>query len=312
MASNLTGVRVNVRFWGVRGSIPIPGQQTSRYGGNTSCVQVISKDGSSLVLDCGTGARDLGRELVLRQEGEVDILFTHFHMDHLFGFPFFGPIFSPNFHVNVGVPAYSGADAQEKLGRYLNGIYHPLRIHEVAARLLFQGVHPGRPFERGAFDILGISLNHPGGSCGYCVTEEGRSVVYLTDTAPLARPNEGICAGKEPPPPERRVLEAMAGADLVIMDAMFTWEEYLEKMTWGHAYPEYAVRLATEAGARRIALFHHAPDASDADLDRLAAHWAQHDGPEVILAREGMTIDLSAPDRAAVSYAGGGSVDLEG
>lgn len=252
----------------------------------------------------------LGRDLVLRGARDVEILFTHFHMDHLFGFPFFGPIFSPNFRVNVAVPAYSGVDAQDKLGRYLNGIYHPLRIHEIAARLTFQGVRPGRPVERGEYQIQGVSLNHPGGSCGYRVTANGRTVVYLTDTAPLARPDEGISADKAPPPPERRVLEAMSEADLVIMDTMFTWDEYLEKMTWGHAYPEYAIAMAKAAGCKRICLFHHAPDASDADLDALGARWADHDGPPIFLAREGLTVDLGAEGLGLQQQEAG--VDLEG
>lgn len=284
---------MKVRFWGVRGSIPVPGSDTSGYGGNTSCIEVRAADAGPLVLDCGTGARALGRDIVLRQERDVEVLFTHFHMDHLFGFPFFGPIFSPNCRVNVAVPAYSGVDAQDKLGRYLNGIYHPLRIHEIAARLAFQGVRPGRPFERGPYAISGVSLNHPGGSCGYRITCEGRTVVYLTDTAPLARPDEGLCANKVPPPPERRVLDAIREADLLIMDTMFSWDEYLEKMTWGHAYPEYAVRLGVEAGVKKIALFHHAPDAADGELDRLGERWAQHDGLPVFLAREGMVVDLA-------------------
>ena len=283
---------MKVRFWGVRGSIPVPGVDTCGYGGNTSCIEVQGEGAGPLVLDCGTGARALGRDLVLRQEREVEMLFTHFHMDHLFGFPFFGPIFSPNFKVNVVVPAYSGVDAQDKLGRYLNGIYHPLRIHEIAARLLFHGVRPGRPFERGPYAVQGVSLNHPGGSCGYRITANGRTVVYLTDTAPLSRPDEGLCADKPPPPPEKRVLDAIRDADLLIMDTMFSFDEYMEKMTWGHAYPEYAVRLAVEAGAKKICLFHHAPDASDASLDRLGERWASYDGPPVFLAREGLEVDL--------------------
>ena len=286
---------MKVRFWGVRGSIPVPGGETSRYGGNTSCLEVSASEGHPLVLDCGTGARALGRDLVLRQASDVEILFTHFHMDHLFGFPFFGPIFSPNFRVNVGVPSYSGMDAQDKLGRYLNGIYHPLRA-----------------FERGPYEILGVSLNHPGGACGYRINANGRSVVYLTDTAPLARPDEGLCADKAPPPPERKVLEILEGADLLIMDTMFSWEEYLAKMTWGHAYPEYAVRMGAEAGVKNVCLFHHAPDATDDELDRLGDLWATHDGPRVFLAREGMTVDLTGGAFSLEQAPQEGDVDLEG
>jgi phosphoribosyl 1,2-cyclic phosphodiesterase len=283
---------MKVRFWGVRGSIPVPGDHTSGYGGNSSCIEVTTPEGPPLVLDCGTGARALGRDLLQRQVPRVEVLFTHFHMDHLFGFPFFGPIYSPNCAVTVGVPAYSGVDAQSKLGRYLNGIYHPIRIRDVAAQIHFEGVRPGRPFERGPYRIHGVALNHPGGSCGYRIECGKRSVVYLTDTAPLSRPDAGLSADKPPPPPEARVLRALRGADLLIMDTMFSFDEYLEKMTWGHSYPEYAVKLAKEAGVRKVALFHHAPDATDEMLDVLAAHWSHHREPEVFLAKEGLVVDL--------------------
>lgn len=289
----------------------MPGVDTSRYGGNTSCLEITGPGDHPLVLDCGTGARALGRDLVLRRAPEVEVLFTHFHMDHLFGFPFFGPIFSPNTRVNVGVPAYADIDARDKLGRYLNGIYHPLRLNDIAARIQFDARRPGRPFELGPYEVLPVALNHPGGASGYRVRCGGRTVVHLTDTAPLARPDEGVCADKRPPALERKVLEVMAGADLVIMDTMFSWEEYLAKMTWGHAYPEYAVRLCVEAGVKQVCLFHHAPDASDDDLDRLGERWAQYDRAPVFLAREGMVVDLSGAEPRVLA-AREGDVDLEG
>lgn len=283
---------MKVRFWGVRGSIPVPGGATSAYGGNSSCIEVQADGLAPLVLDCGTGARGLGRELIVRQESEVFVLFTHFHMDHLFGFPFFEPIFSPNCAVHVSVPAYSGVDAQNKLGRYLNGIYHPLRIHDVAARMGFDGVRPGREFEQGPYKVLGVALNHPGGSCGYRVSCNGHSVAYLTDTAPLSRPDEGLCADRKPPAPEQRVIDCIREADLLIMDTMFSYQEYLEKMTWGHAYPEYAVSLAKAAGVKQLALFHHSPDNGDEVMEGIEAHWASYDELDVIVAKEGMVVNL--------------------
>ena len=270
----------------------MPGTETSRFGGNSSCLEVRAEGAPPLVLDCGTGARALGRDVVLRHEHDVHVLFTHFHMDHLFGFPFFGPLYAPNCQVHVGVPAYSGVDGQTKMGRYLNGIYHPVRIQDLAARVSFSGVRPGRDFDMGPYRVRGVALNHPGGSLGYRISLGERTLVYLTDTAPMARPGEGLVDGRLPPPPERRVLDTMAGADIVVMDTMFQWEEYLEKMTWGHAYPEYAVRMAEEAGVRRLVLFHHAPDATDDELDALAARWAEHRDPVVVLAREGEALDL--------------------
>lgn len=282
---------MKVRFWGVRGSIPVPGPQTSRYGGNSSCVEVNHADGV-LVLDAGTGARPLGRDLFSRSTREVDLVFTHFHMDHLFGFPFFGPCYAPGYEVRVSVPAFSEEEAKERVSRYSNGVYHPVRLREMPANVSFHPIQPGRAFERGPFTITGVRLNHPGGSVGYRICAGGKTFVHLTDTAPLARPGEGAAVGEPPPNAERVVLEAMQDADVVCFDTMFSFDEYLEKMTWGHAYPEYAAALCKAANVKHLVLFHHAPDATDDQLDELAAEWAEHANPRVTLAREGDVVDL--------------------
>lgn len=284
---------MKLTFWGVRGSIPVPGSATSRYGGNTSCLEVSVPGAPTLVLDCGTGARSLGRELLMRHETRVEVLFTHFHMDHLFGFPFFSPIYAPSCTVGVNIPATNTDEAEAKISRYLNGVYHPVRLRDVGATLQLRHVRPGQPFDRAGYKIEAVRLNHPGGSCGYRIEHDGRSVLFLTDTAPLSRPDEGLSAGKPPPMAEARVLAAMKEADLVVMDTMFSFGEYMEKMTWGHAYPEYAVAMCEAAGARRLALFHHSPEASDDELDLLGDRWAQHAGLDVFLAREGVSVDLS-------------------
>lgn len=280
-------------FRGVRGSIPVAGAHTARYGGNSSCVEIRAKEGPPLILDCGTGVRASGMEFLRDRVQHVEVLFTHFHMDHLFGFPFFGPLYSPSTSINVRVPAASGIDAQNKLSRYLNGIYHPLRLRDIPSDLSFEGLKLDTEFEVGPYKIKTIALNHPGGSCGYRVDADGASVLYLTDTAPMTTPDEGITADKRPPELERKLLDAMSEADAVIMDTMFSFDEYLERMTWGHAYPEYAVKLCELMGAKSLYLFHHAPDASDDSLDELGAYWAEYDELPVFLARENDTIDLS-------------------
>lgn len=284
---------MKVQCRGVRGSIPVAGDATSKYGGNSSCVEIRAKEGPPLILDCGTGVRNAGIDLMKEGVNQVEILFTHFHMDHLFGFPFFIPLYVPNCHVNVNMPAYSGVDAQNKLMRYLNGVYHPLRIRDIPCRLDFHGIRPGQVFERGPYRIKGISLNHPGGSCGYRVEADDKVVLYLTDTAPMTKPDEGISADKAPPTPERRLMNAMEEADLVIMDTMFSYEEYLQRITWGHAYPEYAAKLSELVGVQKLLLFHHSPDASDETLDLLGEKWAQYENMDVSLAQEGKVIDLS-------------------
>ena len=282
---------MELTFWGVRGSIPSPGEDTRRWGGNSSCVELRHPGCVPVVLDCGTGARKLGMKLIGEPERKVDLLFTHLHMDHVFGYPFFVPIYAPGYQVRVTVPAFNDADAREKLGRYLNGVFHPTRIGEVPASVTYQGIRAGRPFDQGGYHIRTVSLNHPGGSVGYRFEIDGRSVAYVTDTAPFARPGEGVAAGAPPVPAERRIVEFLQGCDLVVYDTMYALDEYLEKMTWGHSYPEYAAALCEAAAVKHLVLFHHLPDASDQALDALEASWARHPGPmKVSVAKEGVTV----------------------
>ncbi|MCA9493266.1 MAG: MBL fold metallo-hydrolase [Myxococcales bacterium] len=254
-----------------------------------------------LVLDAGTGARKLGYKLVSEPSREMDLLFTHLHMDHVFGFPFFLPIYTPGYSVRVGVPAFSEDDAREKLGRYLNGIYHPTRLRELPAAVTYAPVRPGRAFTAGAYRVLPFALNHPGGSVGYRVEVDGRSIAYVTDTSPFARPGEGVAAGKEPVKAEARAIEWLTGCDLVVYDTMYDYEEYLEKMTWGHSYPEYAAAICQAAGVRHLVLFHHLPDASDEYLDQLGEKWAAYEGMKVTLAVEGESVEVTGSGGTSTS-----------
>jgi ribonuclease BN (tRNA processing enzyme) len=142
----------------------------------------------------------------------------------------------------------------------------------------------------GGMRVQTISLIHPGGAIGYRLEHDGASVAYMSDTAPFASPGAGVLAGKEPPRTERRVIDFLRGCDCVVYDTMYDLSEYLQKMTWGHSYPEYAVGLCAAAGVRHVILFHHLPDASDDDLDALEAHWSSHRSPRVTVAREGDTV----------------------
>lgn len=284
---------MRVRFWGVRGSIPVPGADTVRYGGNTSCMEVQLPGHDPCVFDAGTGIRALGRELFGRPERQVNLFFSHFHLDHLFGFPFFGPLFAPSFRLHVAAPGFTADATRERLGRYLNGVLHPLRMPELPAPLDFEALRPGTPVERGPYRITAAQLNHPGGSCGYIIEAGGKKVAYLTDTSPLSRPGEGLAGGCAPNSREAALVRLLKDADLVAVDTMFSEEEYLEKMTWGHGYPEYAAALCRAADVRTLALFHHAPDATDGELDRLADQWSGgFHGMRVILAREGGDVDI--------------------
>ena len=284
---------MRVRFWGVRGSIPTPGEHTRRWGGNTSCLEVRHGEGPAIVLDCGTGSRELGVQLLGDPARSIDLLFSHFHMDHVFGFPFFAPLYAPGFEVRVTVPAYSEDEAREKLARYLNGVYHPTRLRDLPAKVSFHHVRPGPPFQRGVFEVEALALNHPGGSLGYKISVGGRSFAYMTDTAPFARPDEGLSIGEPALPREGRVVEFLHGCDVVVYDTMWELPEYLDRMTWGHSYPEYAEALCRAAKVPHLVLFHHSPDMTDDQIDAREARWAQvGDGLRVTVAREGAWVEV--------------------
>lgn len=246
------------------------------------------------MLDCGTGARALGNKLIKEKHRRVQILFTHLHVDHIFGFPFFTPLYGPGWEIGVGVPAYSADEAQERISRYLNGTFHPTRLRDIPSKLTFHAVMPARTVEAGGYDVRSVRMNHPGGAIGYRIEAEGSSLAYITDTAPFARPGEGVTAGEPPTAAEQRMLEALSGCHTVIYDTMYDYDEYLEKMTWGHSYPEYAIDLCRAAGVTRLVLFHHLPDATDADLDARAARYAAVEGIEVRVACEGETLAVGA------------------
>jgi phosphoribosyl 1,2-cyclic phosphodiesterase len=282
---------VQVTFWGVRGSIPTPGPGTSRWGGNSSCLEVRHGDLPPVVLDCGTGARRLGQKLLGERGRRLHLMFSHFHMDHVFGFPFFAPVYTPEYDLNVVVPAVDDAAARERLGDFVNGRYHPTRLRDAPCNLRFQAIRPERTFELDGWEVRGVSLNHPGGSCGYRLQADGLSICYVTDSAPFAQPGEGVVYDKPPTAGERRMLRFLNGADVVVYDTMYELPEYLEKMTWGHSYPEYARGLCAAAGVRHLVLFHHAPEATDDELDAREAAWAAAREPRVTLAREGESVN---------------------
>lgn len=287
---------MKLTFWGVRGSIPSPGPATVRYGGNSSCVSISAPNAPTLVFDGGTGARALGAALVAEAQAVADhprdvvLLFTHLHADHVLGFPFFAPIFTPGWRIRVGLPAADVVEVQERLGRFMNGVLHPLRLAELGRHLEYFAVQVASSWQVGPWRVEGIRLAHPGGSVGYKVTGPTGTVAYLTDTQPLAAPGTGVAAGADPTSAEMRLIEAIRGVDVVIFDTMYDYDEYLTKMEYGHAYPEYAQALCTAAGVKVLYLFHHAPDASDDVLDARAARFAGTTVPEVRVAREGGSI----------------------
>ena len=257
-----------VQFWGTRGSIPTPGMRTRRYGGNTSCVEI--RYGRELfICDAGSGIRDLGMNLLERGNGPITahFLFSHSHWDHIQGFPFLDPAyFSQNLFYIYG-PTVGDDRFYRLLSGQMRSDYFPVAFSalkaEIAAAYLDNG---GRTI--GQVQIRTVPLNHPGGCLGYSFSAGDKRIVYLTDNEiPLP---EGVTS---PETASRlrsvpaALVEFIHEADLLIADSQFTDAEHLAKPGWGHSSCLTTVDLALQGRVKQLALFHHDPSHSDADVD---------------------------------------------
>ena len=271
-----------VKFWGVRGSIACPSPDHVVYGGNTSCVE-ISVGGHVFILDAGTGIRALGRDLLRRGVTSATLLLPHTHWDHINGFPFFAPAFSPDFSLRIMAGHLSGKPGgiRAVLANQMENPTFPVPLSAMRGAVCFDDFAAGDTlaFPPGVIVRTG-ALNHPNGSTGYRIEHGGVSVCYVTDTEHL------------PGQPDRNVLDLIAGADLVIYDSTYTDDEFPAKVGWGHSTWQEGVRLAQAAGVKQLVLFHHDPDHDDACMARIEAE-AVALLPGTIAARDGMELTMA-------------------
>ncbi len=290
---------VFVRFWGVRGSIPTPGPRTRRYGGNTTCVEVRVDD-TLLVFDAGTGLRELGVQLMRAASKEltVHLFLSHPHWDHIQGFPFFGPAYAKNTTLYVYGPKGDDKNYQLLSGQMSNA-YFPVRFSDLGAKIVSRSF-AGASVKIDNVKVTSFGQKHPGGSMGFRVDHEDKSVVFATDSELdqlLIDPGiveRDASALRELPDD---LVQAVQNADLLVADAQYTDAEYAQKVGWGHPRATTVVDLAAQAGVRRLALTHHDPMHSDRDVDMLVlecAERAEEHGVEleVFAAREGVTLKV--------------------
>lgn len=278
---------MTIKFWGVRGSIPCPGRLTGRYGGNTSCVSVHLDREKTLVLDAGTGIRELGKQLVA-EKTDIFVIVTHVHWDHIQGFPFFAPIFQKDRVIYV-FPYQQGKTILNSLFSQMDGAHFPVSMDQLPSsyRIITEDI---TQFLKGhGFNISRINNNHPGGAYGYRIENDGRSLVYITD-------NELY-----PPYEKNNDFKAFAdfckGADVLIHDAQYTEEDMPFKHGWGHSLATQSCELSAAAGVRHLVLYHHDPDRTDQQLDAIqekARSWFRENNHVVMCtaAYEGLVLDL--------------------
>jgi phosphoribosyl 1,2-cyclic phosphodiesterase/DNA-binding response OmpR family regulator len=285
---------VRIQFWGTRGSIATPGSQTAHYGGNTSCVEVRSARGTLVVLDCGTGARPLGRKLMSGGANGLrgNLFISHTHWDHIQGIPFFAPLFARGTEWDVYGPKGLGAPLREALAGQMSYDYFPVTLDDCSARIRFHDLVEGS-FEVDDIKVSTRYLNHPALTLAYRLEADGAVAVYACDHEPHA-PMLAV-EGRDLSEQDRRHAEFAEGADLLIHDAQYTAAEYPSKIGWGHSPAEYVVGLSRYARVKRVALTHHDPLRDDDAIDRMIATLRQHSSaPEIFAACEGQVVQLGA------------------
>jgi ribonuclease BN (tRNA processing enzyme) len=302
---------VLIRFYGTRGSLPTPGPSTVRYGGNTSCVLVRSNSGTLVVLDAGTGAAVLGRELAANGELSGHILIGHTHWDHIQGFPFFEPIFRAGGEWDVYAPRGFQYTLRDILGGQMQCTYFPVELGQLPAAIRYHELIEGE-FRVGDIRVTTRYLNHTALTLGYRLECDGATIAYSCDHEPHSR----AFAGGSPAglsDHDRAHAAFFDGADLLIHDAQYLASEYPGKVSWGHSTVEYAVAVARLAKVKRLALTHHDPTRTDVAIDAIGERVrGQTDSAalEIFAAAEGQEIRLVGTSVGAAGVAASATSDI--
>jgi phosphoribosyl 1,2-cyclic phosphodiesterase len=283
-ASNL-----DVTFYGVRGSTPCHGDDTVRYGGNTSCVALRAPGEHPLFFDLGTGARYFGSTQPHDGTFRGTCLLSHLHWDHVQGLPFFTPTLRPGSHLDVYAPEQAhGATVAQVIDNTIAPPLFPVMVSQLPGTIAFHDITDAE-FSIGGYRVMSRLVPHIGPTLGYRVEWGGRSVAYLSDHQ---QPHDGSFAVSD------GARDLIEGVDLLIHDSQYTTHEFPAKNTWGHCTVDYAVWLAHHCNVGQLALFHHDPTRTDADIDELhrcAVSFGGRSGLQVVAAHEGLTISLPAP-----------------
>jgi len=279
---------MKVRCWGARGSIPVSGKEYLRYGGDTSCLEIRSKNDEILVLDAGTGIRALGCELARQGREELTLLISHYHWDHIQGLPFFKPLYNPAARLSLGGSQGAHLHLVRMLTQAFRSPLFPGALRQDSPRITSLGF-TDEAMQVGSLSVRRIPLSHPNHGAGFRIEEDGKSLVYLTDNELSLRHKGGL---------EFDDYAAFAkGADLLIHDAEYTPEEYPLRNGWGHSHFVDAARLARAAGVGVLGLFHHnqerTDDAEDVLLARCREYLSAPGDPQCVALHQGWTMDLA-------------------
>lgn len=277
---------MKAKIWGARGSVPAPGPETQRYGGNTACVEVRGDDGTLIILDAGTGIRRVG-DTVCCEFPRIDIFLSHLHLDHIQGLGFFTPLYDPNVELHLWGPASTTQDLRSRLIRYLSPPLFPIHMRELPNLILHE--LPNGVVQLGELTIKSSLICHPGPTLGYRIESPQGTLAYLPDHEPV------IGDADWPEDPNWLSGYSLAkGVDVLIHDGQFTPENYRSRFGWGHSSLVDAIRFAEIAGARRLVTFHYDPNDDDTEVDFMITRAQLESGTrvEIVPGFEGLVLDI--------------------
>ena len=291
-----------IKFWGTRGSLPVPGPDTVRYGGNTTCISVQTNDGQLLVLDAGTGIRPLGEQLSRHPPVRCTLFISHTHWDHIHGLPFFSPLFSTENRIEIyGAPdPVSKKSIRSLLANQMEYPHFPVRINELSAQIEYRDLEQGKSIQVGSATVSTVQMHHTAMTHGFKVEDGGRSLFFTSDHEPY---RNYYPPGDEQYDEYQRIVDGqnaklrrmIQGVDLLIADSQYTTEEYPSHRGWGHSTHDHSVGLALDVGARSLFMTHHEITRRDDELDQtLEQLRRQHADTEleIQMASEGLEVVL--------------------
>jgi phosphoribosyl 1,2-cyclic phosphodiesterase/CheY-like chemotaxis protein len=284
---------LTIGFWGVRGTLPISRLDSTRYGGNTSCMSVSFPDGRLFVFDAGTGIKALSDALAVEKRARIDtyLFISHPHWDHINALPFFAPFFQVGHRIEISGPAEAGMSLRELLSAQMESPYFPITEREFAADVHYRELREGA-FEIGREQIRTMLLSHPGTCLGYRLEHGGRSLCYITDNE-LYPPDSPFHSAEY----VEQLAEFVRDADLMVTDCAYSDEEYAQRVNYGHSCVSQVVDLAARAGVKKLCLMHHDPDQTDAAVDAKLAR-----AQELLGARGAATEVLAPLERSELDF----------
>lgn len=251
---------MQIKCWGSRGSVPVSGKEFVKYGGDTTCIEIITASGDTIIVDAGTGIRRLGNSLLEEKKNNFNFLFTHSHWDHIIGFPAFKPLFIKNTKIKVYKCPFPGDYIEKMLATVMRPPNFPVRYSDLIAEIEYIDSCP-EAFEIGSVRVESIPISHPDSGCGYKFTENEKTFVFLTDNE-LGYSHPGGLSYEA----YRSFCDS---ADLLLHDAEYTPAEYKTQLGWGHSSYTDALKLARDAGVKKLGLFHINAERTDAEMDKI-------------------------------------------